>query len=130
MSRRKLILLNASVKLAYGVVVTLWPSKTADNPLRLAPNTDALPEARLFVRGFSAHQIGVALAGLACSGRRELEPTAIALAGAIDALDIGSAVIEARARGSWDEDLIGGVLFSGAGFAAALAAWRASETAF
>jgi hypothetical protein len=124
-SRRNLILLNAGVRLAYGVVVTLWPSNTIDNSLRLAPDTDALPEARLFVRGFSAHQIGVAFVGLASIRKRELEPVAITLAGTIDALDVGSAVIEARARGRWDEDLIGGALFSGAGLATAVAAWLA-----
>jgi hypothetical protein len=124
-SRRKLVLLNSGVRLAYGVAVTLWPSGTAHKAVALAPNTDELPPARLFVRGFSAHQIGVALVGLASLHRRELEPTAIALAGAIDSLDIASALIEARARGSWDEDLIGGTVFSAAGLASVLAAWRA-----
>jgi hypothetical protein len=125
-SRRKLTLLNAGVRLAYGVAVTLWPSSTADKALSLAPSTEDLPAARLFVRGFSAHQIGVGLAGLASLGRREFEPTAIALAGATDALDMASALIEARVRGRWDEDLIGGTIFSAAGLATALAAWRAN----
>jgi hypothetical protein len=125
LSRRGLILLNAGIRLAYGVVVALWPSSTSDTPLALAPGTDELPEARLFVRGFSAHQVGVGLAGLASLRRRELEPAAIALAGAIDALDIATAVVEARARGRWDEDLLGGAIFSGAGLATALLASRA-----
>ena len=108
----------------YGVIVALWPSRTADAPVALAPDTDGLPEARLFVRGFSAHQVGVGLAGLASLRRKELAPVALALAGAIDALDIASALIEARARGTWDEDLIGGAIFSGAGLGTAIAAWR------
>jgi hypothetical protein len=95
---------------------------TANTPLPLAPDTDELPEARLFVRGFSAHQVGVGLAGLASLRRKELEPAAIALAGAIDALDIATAVIEARERGRWDGDLVGGAIFSGAGLATGLAA--------
>ena len=126
MSRRGLILINTGVRLAYGLVVALWPSATAETPVPLAPDTDALPEARLFVRGFSAHQVGVGLVGLASLRSRELEPAAIALAGAIDALDVATAVIEARARGRWDEDLAGGAILSGAGVAAALAAWRAA----
>jgi hypothetical protein len=117
--------LNAGIRLAYGVVVALWPSSRSKTPLALAPDTDELPEARLFVRGFSAHQVGVGLAGLASLRRRELEPAAIALASAIDALDITTAVIEARARGRWDEDLLGGAIFSGAGLATALLASRA-----
>lgn len=96
-----LMLLNAGIGLAYGVVVARWPSSTADTPLPLAPNTDELPEARLFAGGFSAHQVGVGLAGLATT------------------------LLEARARGRWDEDLVGGAVFSGAGLATALAAWRA-----
>lgn len=125
MSRRGLILLNAGIRLAYGVVVALWPSSTADTPLALAPDTDESPEARLFVRGFSAHQVGVGLAGLASLRSEGLQPAAIALAGAIDALDIATAVIEARARDSWDEDLVGGAIFSGVGLATALLASRA-----
>jgi hypothetical protein len=123
-SRRRLILLNAGVRLAYGVIVALWPSRTADTPVALAPDTDGLPEARLFVRGFSAHQVGVGLAGLASLRKKDLEPVALALASAIDALDIASALVEARARGTWDEDLIGGAIFSGAGLGTAIAAWR------
>ncbi len=124
MWRRRLILVNAAVRLAYGVIVALWPSRTADTRVALAPDTDGLPEARLFVRGFSAHQVGVGLAGLASLRKKELEPVALALASAIDALDIASALVEARARGTWDEDLIGGAIFSGAGLGTAIAAWR------
>jgi hypothetical protein len=102
------------------VAVTLWPSSTADKAVSLAPNTDELPEARLFVRSFSAHQIGVALVGLVSVGRREGQPTAIALAAAIDAIDVATALLEARARDRWDADPIGGILFSGAGLATAL----------
>ena len=124
MSRRELTLLNAGVRLAYGVAVTLWPSGTADTPLPLAPDTDDRPKARLFVRGFAAHQIGVALAGLASLRSPQFEPAAIALAGAIDALDVVTALIEGRARGHWDEDLLGGMIFSGVGVATALVAWH------
>ena len=47
------------------------------------------------------------------------------LAAATDAADIVSALLEARARGQRDPDLIGGTAFSAAGLASALAALRA-----
>jgi hypothetical protein len=48
------------------------------------------------------------------------------LAATIDAADIASAVIDARARGRLDSDLTGGIAFSAAGFASALIALRST----
>src|SRR5438128_2285490 len=90
----------------------------------LTPNTEERPDARLFVRGFSAHQIGVAALGLASIRRRELERPAMLTAIAIDVADLITAVVEATDRRSIDADIAGGLLFSGAGVASALAALR------
>jgi hypothetical protein len=92
---------------------------------RLVPDTEDQPEARLFVRGFAAHQVGVAALGLASIRRKQLQQTAMALAVAIDALDVLSAVAESLTRGRADADTIGGVLFSAAGAATAAAALAA-----
>ena len=115
------------MRLGYGVVVLLWPSSSAKTAVPLAPDTDGMPAARLFVRGFAAHQIAVALVGLASLRTPKLEGAAIALAGAIDAADVATALIEGRVRGSFDQDLIGGILFSGAGIATAIGAWQAAD---
>jgi hypothetical protein len=47
------------------------------------------------------------------------------LAATIDAADIASAVVEARARGRLDQDPSGGMAFSAAGFLSALVALSA-----
>ena len=119
-----LALANATIRLAYGLVVVAAPSKTADTGMALAPNTDDLPEARLFVRGFAAHQIAVGLVGLASVRRRDLHRAGMLLAAGIDLVDIVTALIEARARRRLDPDLTGGIAFSGVGLASALAALR------
>jgi hypothetical protein len=110
--------------LAYGVAVLAAPSKPglANGPL--APDTDELPEARLFIRGFASHQIAVSLIGLASLGQRDLRRPGMLLAAATDLADIVSAVIEAVARGRLDSDLSGGIAFSGAGVVSALVALR------
>jgi hypothetical protein len=56
--------------------------------------------------------------------RPRLAQPALALAIAIDALDMASAALEARARGRMDPDVAGGFVFSAAGFATAAAALR------
>jgi hypothetical protein len=48
------------------------------------------------------------------------------LAAAVDLADIISAIVEGRARSRLDRDLSGGILFSAAGFASALAGARAA----
>ena len=54
---------NVAIRIGYGFGGLLAPAAMAK--LRLAPDVGDHPEARLFVRGFSAHQIGVAALGLA-----------------------------------------------------------------
>jgi hypothetical protein len=65
----------------------------------IAANAEEFPEARLFVRGFAAHQVAVAAIGLGSLSRPGLRRPAMLLAATIDAADIISAVIDARARG-------------------------------
>jgi hypothetical protein len=118
---------NALVRLAYGAAVVCAPSRPLVGRIPLAPNTDDAPPARLFVRGFSAHQIAVGLVGIASIPRASLRRPAMMLAVAIDAADIASAVIEGRARASFDRDLVGGIVFSAAGLASALAGLHAAS---
>jgi len=124
---RALCLANAAIRLGYGVAVLLAPSKPAFGRLPLAPDTDSFPEARLFVRGFAAHQIGVGLIGLAGAAHRDWWRTGMLLAAAIDAADIASALIESRARPELGQDLSGGIAFSTAGLATAALALRAGS---
>lgn len=123
MSRRSLILANALFRIGYGVGGLVAPSALAK--FGLTPYTEERPDARLFVRGFSAHQIGVAALGLASIRRRELERPAMLAAAAIDVADMITAVVEGIDRRRVDADLAGGLVFSGAGVATALAAIRA-----
>jgi hypothetical protein len=118
--RRHLILANSLVRLAYGVGALLAPSAMA--AAGFVPEVEGRGDARLFVRGFGAHQIGVAALGLASLGQRELERPAMALAVAIDVLDMASAVAEGSDRGQMEADVIGGFLFSSMGAASAAAA--------
>jgi hypothetical protein len=118
--RRSLIALNGLIRLGYGVGGLLTPAAMAS--ARLVPDTDDRPEARLFVRGFSGHQIGVAAVGLASLASRRHERTAMTLALAIDALDLVTVAVERRARGRLDEDLAGGIAVSAAGAVSAGAA--------
>jgi hypothetical protein len=115
MSKRSLMLVNSLFRMSYGLGALLVPSKMAD--LKLAADTAGHPEARLFVRGFGAHQIAVAAVGLASRRRRGLEQPAAVAAIAIDVADMLSALVEARNRGQVDADLYGGLVFSAAGVA-------------
>jgi hypothetical protein len=120
-----LLAANAAIRLGYGGAVLVAPSKPFLG-LSLAPDTDELPEARLFVRAFAAHQLGVGLVGLASLRQRELRWPAMLLAAATDVADIGSALMEARGRGRLDSDLRGGIAFSAAGLVSALGALRSA----
>ena len=120
MSRHSLILANALFRIGYGVGGVVAPSAMAR--FGLTPDAEERPDARLFVRGFSAHQIGVAAMGLASVRRHQLERPAMLAAIAIDVADMISALVEAADRGSVDADLAGGLVFSGAGVATGLAA--------
>jgi hypothetical protein len=120
MSRRKLMLVNAGFRMAYGIGGLLSPA--AMGRARLAADTPERPDARLFVRGFSAHQIGVAALGLASLRWSRLARPAALAAVAIDLADMLSAAIEAGARSELGDDLVGGSVFSAAGIATGTAA--------
>jgi hypothetical protein len=115
---------NALIRLAYGAAALANPSRPLLAKVRLAPDTEQFPEARLFVRAFAAHQVAVALVGLASLARGDLRRPAMALAAATDLADIASAAVEARSRSHLDADLTGGIAFSTAGLASALVGWR------
>lgn len=117
MSKRDLLLLNAGFRIAYGIGGLLSPA--AMGKLRLAADTPERPDARLFVRAFSAHQVGVATLGLASLRWRRLQRPAALAAVAIDLADMVSAAVEACRRGELDSDLTGGLVFSAAGAATA-----------
>jgi hypothetical protein len=127
LSGRALSLGNAAIRLAYGVAVLLSPFRPVSGTLQLAPDTDGHPEARLFVRGFAAHQLGAGALGLLGAGNRDLRRSAMLLAAATDASDFASAAIEAKSRGRVDPDLSGGMLFSSAGLLSAVLALRADS---
>jgi hypothetical protein len=120
MSKRGLMLVNSLFRASYGAGALFAPLKMAE--LKLAADTAEHPEARLFVRGFGAHQIAVAAVGLASRRWPRLEPPAAVAAIAIDAFDMISALVEARDRGQVDAELSGGLAFSAAGVATAAAA--------
>ncbi len=123
MSRRTLMLANAGFRMAYGVGGLLSPA--AMGRLRLAADTPERPDARLFVRGFGAHQVGVAALGFASLRWSRLRPAAALAAVAIDLADLLSAAIEAGERTEPSGDLLGGAAFSTAGIVTAAAALRA-----
>ena len=116
---------NAAIRVGYGVAVLLRPSKPLGT-VELAPNTEEFPEARLFVRGFAAHQLGVGVLGLMSLRRRDRRRVAMLLAAGTDLADIVSAVVEARARNDVGADIAGGTAFSAAGLLSALLALRTS----
>jgi hypothetical protein len=122
MPRVSLAAANAAIRLGYGIAALMAPSKPLFGKVPLAPDTEDFPEARLFIRGFASHQIGVALVGLASVGDRNRRRAAMLLAAATDLADILSAAIEAQARGAVDADLRDGIVFSSAGLVSALAA--------
>lgn len=119
-----LVAANALIRVTYGVAALVSPSRPLMGKVPLAPDTEALPEARLFVRGFAAHQVAVGMLGLASLGHRELRRPAMALAAATDLADMASALVEATDRARLAPDLTGGIAFSAAGLASALAGMR------
>ncbi len=125
MSKRNLLLLNAGFRMTYSIGGLLSPA--AMGKLQLAADTPERPDARLFVRGFSAHQIGVATLGLASLRWRRLARPAALAAVAIDLADMLSAAVEAGKRGELQSDLAGGLVFSAAGIAAAASSIVSSD---
>ncbi len=90
----------------------------------LAADTRERPDARLFVRAFGGHMIGVGIFGVIALRRRRFERPAAWMAGAIDVLDVSSAVVEAARRGRLERDLVGGIAVSTAGAVTAAMALR------
>ena len=124
-SERGLLAINIVFRISYGIGGLLAPATMAK--LRLTPDTSERPDARLFVRGFSAHQIAVGALGLASLRWRNLRRPAAVAAVAIDAADLLSAAVEAGKRQRVEADLSGGALFSAAGVVTAWAALTAAE---
>jgi len=114
------MLANSTFRMAYGLGALFVP--VAMERFRLAANTREHPQARLFVRGFGAHQIAVATLGLASRRWRTIERPAALAAVTIDVADMISAVVESEARERMDPDLTGGLVFSAAGVVTAAGA--------
>ena len=126
MEARSLALLGSAVRGAWGLGAFAAPD--AMNRAQMTGGPDlALPDARLYVRGFGAHQVLVAGFTIAATRARHLLRPALVLSALIDALDIASAVAEVRARGGPDQTLVAGIVFSGAGLATFVAALRALD---
>jgi hypothetical protein len=113
---------NVAIRLAYGVVGVVAPAALAK--IRFAPSVGGHPDARLFVRGFAVHQVGVAALGVASLRWPGLRRAAAGAAVTIDVADVISAVAEAIDRRRLDSELAGGVLFSAAGALSAAATLR------
>lgn len=118
-SRRAQLMLsvNAGARIAYGVGTLLSPAGMAR--LEMAPDMSAHPEARLFVRAFGGHMIGVGSLAVLALRHRQLHRPAAAAALAIDVADVVSAIVETARRGQLDRDLSGGIVFSACGAASA-----------
>jgi hypothetical protein len=112
------------IRIGYGVAALIAPLKPLLGRVPLAPDTEEFPEARLFVRGFAAHQIGVAIVGLVSLSRPGLRRPGMLLSAATDVADIASALVEVNVRGRLHSDLRDGIAFSSAGLVSALAAMR------
>ena len=121
-----LIAANAVIRLGYGLAALTSPSTPVLGTIPLRPIRRSFRRRASSYVGFAAHQIAVAVVGLASLSRANLRRPAMLLAAAIDAADISSAVNEARTRGRLDPDLTGGIAFSAAGFASALVALPAA----
>jgi hypothetical protein len=113
---------NVAIRLGYGVGGLVAPAALAK--VRFAPSVGDRPDARLFVRGFAVHQVGVAALGVASWLRPGLRRAAAVAAVTIDTADIVSAVAEAIDRRRLDSELVGGVIFSAAGVLSAASAAR------
>lgn len=105
LSRRRLMLANSMFRMTYGLGALPAPGAMAR--FRLAADTGEDPQARLFVRGFGAHQIAVAALGLASRRWRTIERPAALAVMTIDVADMISAVVESDERERMDPDFNG-----------------------
>lgn len=85
------------------------------------------PDARLYVRGFGAHQVLAAGFTLAALRSPRLLRPALAMNVLLDGVDVASAVVELRARGGVDRTIAGGIGISAGGAVIFAAALRALE---
>jgi hypothetical protein len=119
----KALLLGGSlVRAAYGVGAIFAPGRMVE--AEWAPDTHELDDPRLLLRAFGGHQLIVGCLSLVALGHgREVVRRAAVLSLLIDAADIGSALLELKARDQPDQSVLGGIAFSAAGaatFAAAI----------
>jgi hypothetical protein len=104
-----LIAANAVIRLGYGITALLAPSKPILGRIPLAPDTEEFPEARLFVRGFAAHQIAVAVVGLASLPKASLRRPAMLWQR--QSTPTSAPPLSTPVRGRLDLDLTGGIAF-------------------
>jgi hypothetical protein len=122
---RVLMLGGTALRLAYGAGSLLAPAKMVST--ELAPDTHGLDDPRLLLRAFGGHQLLIGGFTLAVLRRPRLARTAARMSLLLDALDVGSALLELRARGRADQTVVGGIALSGAGVLTFAAALRALE---
>jgi hypothetical protein len=123
---RSVAVLGSLVRSAWGLGAFAGPDSMRRAQLTGGPDLD-LPDARLYVRGFGAHQVLIGGFTLAATRSRHLLRAALVMSALLDSVDIASGVAEARARGGLDRTLAGGIVFSGAGLALFVAALRALD---
>jgi hypothetical protein len=123
---RSLALLGAALRGAWGVGAFAAPKAMGNAQLTGGPDLD-LPDPRLYVRGFGAHQVLIAGFTLAALGSDDLLRPALLLNVLLDGVDIASAAAEVAARGRVDRTLAGGFAISIGGGLMFLAALRALD---
>jgi hypothetical protein len=123
---RSLAVLGSLVRGAWGAGAFAAPEAMRGAQLTGGPDLER-PDARLYVRGFGAHQVLIAGFTIAATRSRGLLRPAVVLSALLDGVDIASAVAEVRARGGLDRTVAGGIVFSGAGLALGVAALRALD---
>ena len=126
MDARSLALAGSLIRGAWGAGAYAVPGRMRRLELTGGPDLDR-PDARLYVRGFGAHQVLVAGFTIAALRSERLLRPAIVLSLLLDGVDVASAVAEATARGRLDRTLAGGIVFSGGGAALFAAALRALD---
>ena len=125
MEARTLALLGSAARGAWGLGAYATPHAMTRAQLTGGPDLD-LPDPRLYVRGFGAHQVLIAgFTTFAATRSPSLLRPALALSALLDAVDIASAAAELRARRGADRTVVGGIVFSGGGLALSAGALRA-----
>jgi hypothetical protein len=113
---RALAGIGSALRAAYGLGAFAAPG--AMGRARLTGRDLDAPDARLFVRGFGAHQLLIAgFTAFAALRDEELLRPALVLSLLLDAVDVASAAAEVPSRGRIDLTLAGGFAISGGGMA-------------